>query len=336
MSPNRHYMITNSYFRTFFLLVLACGAIVLAGPGYAASPVRIAVSKTPLSLPLYVAQEQGFFKRHGVDVVFQDCLGGVRCFKLLLENQADMATSSELPIVFNAFERQDFSLLATFVNNKKDMRFIANTSKLGQHLEHIKGARVGVVRRSSSQYFLDIFLLYNNIDPALVEQIELGPEELGPALKEGKVDAIAAWEPWGFHALKGNPQAREIDVPNLYNQTFNLAGLDAYINSNPKQTRAVLRALADALAYLQAHPDYSMALLEKRLGLEKAFLQQAWPNYIWGLSLRQTLITTLDAQAKWAKQEGHVPANLPIPNLLKVINHKPLYSIAPNAVDYMN
>ncbi|PZO22547.1 MAG: hypothetical protein DCE89_11815, partial [Betaproteobacteria bacterium] len=50
-----------------------------------AAPLRIGVSETLLSLPLYVAEAEGFFQKRGVNVEFVNCVGGNRCMKNMLD-----------------------------------------------------------------------------------------------------------------------------------------------------------------------------------------------------------------------------------------------------------
>ena len=78
-------------------------AALLPGAAGAADTLRIAASRAPVSLPLYVAQQRGFFADEHLDVAISDCIGGTRCLRQLLDDKADLATTSEMPVVLQAF-----------------------------------------------------------------------------------------------------------------------------------------------------------------------------------------------------------------------------------------
>ena len=62
--------------------LLAAALLALAAccaRGARAAPLAIAVSRTPLSLPLYVAEAEGYFAEAGLSLRIVDCTGGHRC-----------------------------------------------------------------------------------------------------------------------------------------------------------------------------------------------------------------------------------------------------------------
>lgn len=81
--------------------VFLCG--LLFPLAAAATPLVIAVSQSPSSLPLYVAEQQGYFAVEGVQAKIFCCAGGQRCLRMMLAGKAELATVSELPIVMRSF-----------------------------------------------------------------------------------------------------------------------------------------------------------------------------------------------------------------------------------------
>src|SRR5471032_3174973 len=67
------------------LVVAASGWLV--PPVAAADTLRIAAARAPVSLPLYVAQQRGFFADEQLDVVITDCVGGARCMRQVLDDK---------------------------------------------------------------------------------------------------------------------------------------------------------------------------------------------------------------------------------------------------------
>ena len=171
------------------LALLAAGMMACA-PALAGE-LRLAASRSPLSLPLYVAQAKGFFAAEGLRVQMEDCIGGHRCLARMFEGHADVATAADTPAMFNGFKRHDFAVIGTFVTSFEDLKLMVNPLSGITLSANLAGKRVGVVWGTSSHYFLDAFLLYYGIDPRTVTKVKLQPEEMAAAMSKNEVDAVA-------------------------------------------------------------------------------------------------------------------------------------------------
>lgn len=301
-----------------------------------ASEPRIAVSRSPLSLPFFVAKEKNLFAKHKVEPVLVQCLGGNLCMKELVEGRVDMATASELPFMFATFQRKPVFLVATFVTNKDDMKFVVRKSAIQGGIKSLQGKRIGYVEKASSHYFMDLVLLYHGVDPQTTTPVPMRGEELAAALAKGEVDAISVWEPWGHVALKlGGAEVAVVDTPRLYSQTFNLMVANAYRQTHARQLGAVLAALNEAVQFIKANPQQAKSILARDAGVDPAIVEVLWPTYRFELSLQQSLLTTLQGQARWARREGHVDKSLVEPEFLNFIDASLLRKQSAKAVDYV-
>lgn len=300
-------------------------------PGLAqAEPFRLAVSRTPLSLPLYVAEEKGYFAAESIDVQVQECLGGQRCLNNMLDGRADAATVGDLPLALAAFQRADFSILATFAHAGRDLKIVMR----GNKDLSLTSKRLGVPIGSSAQYFLDLHLLVSGVDPRTVHIVDLRPEQLVEALVSGKVDAIACWEPYGFQALKAlkalGSQGHAVMASNGYLQTFSIAVQRRLVGTQDIALERLLRAMRRAEQFIQAEPDAAQAILRRRLNLEPEFIEFSWPSFSYRLGLDQSLIATMESQARWALREGQIQGKVP-PNYLSFVHAAPLRKVKPTA-----
>ena len=317
------------------VLILLLALASFHGFAFASEP-RIAVSKSPLSLPFFVAKEKNLFARHKVEPSLVECLGGIRCITELVDNRVDMATSSELPFMFTVFQNKPVSLITTFVTNKDDMKFLVRKSAIKGGMKSLAGKRIGFVEKSASHYYLDLVLLYYGVDPRTVVSVPMGTEQLASALAKGEVDAISTWEPWGFMALSmAGKDVEVVDSPNLYSQTFNLIVSNDYRSTQWRKTAAVLNALEDAIQFIKQNPEEAKRVLARDTGMDAQVINAAWPTYRFELSLRQSFLTTIQGQARWAKREKHVDPNLPEPEFLNHIDASFLRKLKPRAVDFI-
>lgn len=315
--------------RLSLLFTLACAA--WTPQASAAEALRLAVSATPLSLPIFVGEKLNYFADEGLNLQLQEVLGGHRAMQALLDGQADLATVSETVVVFSSFKSQQFAVLASFVSSNKDSKVVVRADAGIAQWPDMKGKRIGTVQSAASHYLLDTALLAAGLDPRLLEVQHAQPETMADKLRKGELDAVAIWEPFPFKILQEVPGSRVLPISIGYRLSFNLLASRALLGARDDELRRLLRALDRAERFIAEKPAQAQALLRERLKLDNNFIAWIWPSCQYRLSLDQALLTTLEAQARWAQQEGHVRGERPR-NYLELIYSKPLRQVAPSAV----
>ena len=311
------------------VLVLGLG---LSPQDGAAQDLTIAVSRTSLSLPLYVAETQKFFADEGLTVQTRECIGGQRCIKLLLDGQVQLATASEIPVMFNSFTRSDYAIVATFVTSGRDVKLVVRKSAGIETPAQLTGKRIGTVKGTSGHYFLDTFLVFNGVDPKNVELVPLPPEQIEQALQDKKIDAAAIWEPFAYKSLKAlADDGLVLPSGRIYTQSFNLIAGRKLIAEREADIVKVLRALDRAQRWIRDRPLEAQAILKDRLQEGQAFIDATWQDFNYRLSLDQSLLSTIEGEARWALREGHVPPDSKTPNYLQFIEAGPLRKAVPAA-----
>ena len=309
----------------------ALALVLSAAPG-SAQDLTIAVSRTSLSLPLYVAQSQGFFADEGLSVQTRECIGGPRCIKLMFDGHADLATASELPVMFNSFTRADYAIVATFVTSARDVKLVARKSAGIDSADQLAGKRVGTVKGTSAHYFLDTFLLFSGIDPKKVELVALPPEQIEQALRDRKIDAAAIWEPFAHKALAAlGADGLVLPSGRLYTESFNLIAGRKLITERESEIVKLLRAVERAQRWIRERPLEAQATLKQRLQEDQGFIDATWNDFNYRLSLDQSLVSTIEGEARWAVREGHVAPDSKTPNYLQFIEAGPLRKAVPTA-----
>lgn len=321
-----------------FLNRLVSGSLLsalLIGTPAVASDLKIGVSNSPMSLPFAVADQQNFFEKYGVTVELVKCLGGIRCVRELIDQKVDMATSSELPVLFNSFDTSNLSILATFSQNNDDLKLIVSKELAGKKPSDWEDRRVGMVFKSASQYYADVALLYHGIDPRAVKYVSLAPEELPNAILNGKVDAISSWEPYGHLTKKAETdKVVVLKTPKLYQQNFILTTTKDYSKSNTEKIGAVLKALNAANHYILKYPVQAQQIMIKHSNVDQDFIKENWNDYRFTLTLQKSLITTMEGEARWIIREHHVQRDAKMPDVSKLIDASHLNRFSPQAIDF--
>jgi ABC-type nitrate/sulfonate/bicarbonate transport system substrate-binding protein len=265
-----------------------------------ANVIKIAVSNTPLSTPLFVAHKKGFFKQHGLNVELIGLEGGVKCFEALITEQVDFATASETVAMFNSFYRSDFAILTSFVESDNDIKLISLSAEKYQNLASIKNAKIGIIKSSASEFFFDSLLILHHQHDLPLERVYLKPNELLAALENGEVDAISAWEPLGYQILQRSKNANQVmSTKGLYNLSFNLLGLKQN-QVSLKDRQSLLKALIDAIDFISENPPESQLIVSQTLDMDLQQLRYLWKDYSFRVSLSNALVSNIQSQAQWA------------------------------------
>ncbi|GGY92600.1 MULTISPECIES: ABC transporter substrate-binding protein [Shewanella] len=291
------------------LLFLLLGSVLLwlgvsADPAYISSterPLRIAVSTSPLSSPIIIADRMGFFSKQQLTVQLLPIKGGNNCFDALMRGDADLATSSETVVMFNSFQRNDFSIISSFAESDNDIKLLTKAASGIQRPEQLLHHHIGIVAGSASEYFMDALLLMHDYPQQLVQRTDIAPNDLADALLVGAVDAISIWEPFAFQLQQQYPQQiYSFKTKGIYNLTFNLLVRREDTTSHLQQHIRVLKALDEAIQYIINEPEKSQQLVSDYLKVSADEVITLWPDYLFRLSLGNTLLSNLQSQSRWA------------------------------------
>jgi NitT/TauT family transport system substrate-binding protein len=315
---------------------LACamvwgGALPASAARAEAEPLTLGVSAGPVSLPIYVAESRGFFADEGLPLRLRECSSGRECHRWLAEGSVDVATAAELAMLTGAPSRRRLAIIATISTSAYQIKLVARRSARIAEAPQIRGKRVGTVIGTSAQYFLDNWLVYNDIDPASVAVVGLAPDGVAKALDERAVDAVAIWEPIASTAaLLLGGDAVVFASPRVYTQYFNLVAARATIDGRRADIQRLLRALIRAQDFIRADPQAARALLAARLHLPAAVVAAVVDNEDYRVRLDQSLVTTMQSEARWAAH-GAGPARAAV-DVLGTIDPAPLRRLDPTAV----
>ncbi|WP_299792893.1 ABC transporter substrate-binding protein [uncultured Shewanella sp.] len=290
-----------------------------------AAPVKIAMSTTPLSSPLIIAQELALFDKHKVHVELLPVRGGHRSFGMMSDDEVELATSSESVVMFNSFSRNDFTVLASFVESDNDLKLLTLKSSAITDAKLLEGKNVGMIESSASEFFIYAYMILTGNKEVKFNRIYMEASELGPALLSGEVDAISIWEPLGYQLHKEyGDQISQFQTKGIYNLSFNLIAKKATLEASLDSYVKILAAIDEAQSYIAQNPERSKSIVSNFLNIPVRELEWGWSDYLFRLSLSNVLLSNLQTQARWAIATGSVTATQGVPDFRLLIDGRAL------------
>jgi NitT/TauT family transport system substrate-binding protein len=294
--------------------------------------VAIGVGSGGLSLPFIIAREKGFFSEEGLDATIRFYPSGKKALEAMFVGEVDSATLTETPIVLTSFIRDDFSVFATFAYSYDNSKVIGRKDRGVARPGDLKGKKIGFTAKTSSHFFVHLYLIEHQIDPADVTLVDIAPIDLPGALKDGKVDAIATFEPYAAEALNALPgKAVRLSGSRLYRETFNIAVMRSYAKEHPDLLKRILKAVDKATMFIKQDRNEAMALLNKSVKPEGNSFVSVQDDLVFELSLDHSLFTIFEDEARWAIKNG-LTNGTKIPNYLGYLYPDAMKAIKPEDV----
>ncbi len=294
--------------------------------------VTVAVSKTPLSTPFYVAKSIKAFDETCVSVEFDEVIGGQAAFAKVINGEVDFGTSSDSVIAFQSLVNKPFVTHAMFVQSHNDVKLLSRPADNVSSALDLKGKRIGVIKGTASEYFLSTLLAIEGLKLKDVELHYFTPEQLSDAFIDNLVDAIVPWEPYAFQSaeLLGK-QVKVHDTKNLNTLSFNLISLPA----DPilvEKSKCIISGLNSAINYIASYPNESKKIVVNALNLAPELIEWVWSDYVFKLALNQSLILSIKSQATWAI-ESQMSEYDRMPNIEQFIDSRAMLQVDAGAVN---
>ena len=311
------------------LALTGCGG---ESPAEAPERLTLGLALQPSSSLSFIALERGLFRAHGLEVAVVNYPSGKRALRDgLFRGEVELATSSDVPITFAAFERDDFRVLATTFHADDVNRVVARRDHGIESPADLAGKRLATQRASAVHFFLHLFLLEQGLSEEQVALQFHKAEQLPGALAGGGIDAFSMREPFVSEARRMlGERAVVFAAPGIYEQTDLLVTSVELVHRRPQVVERVLRALLEAEAFARREPERAARMVAARLGVAHERIAAVLPQYTLRVGLDQALLRLLEDQARWAIRGGLAEGE--VPNYLELTYGRGLEAVAPERV----
>jgi NitT/TauT family transport system substrate-binding protein len=225
--------------------------------------------------------------------------------QVMLDGKADLATVAETPIMFNGFAKQKFVILANIEASSLNNGIVARMDTGIAGPTDLRGKKIGYTPGTTSDFFLDVYLTVVGLSREQILPVPLKPEEMKDAITSKKVDAVCTWN-YPLTQIKDSLGSEGIIFfdHDIYTETFNIVGDPNFVSAHPETVKRVLRALLKAEAFVKSHKDESVDIMAQETHVDRSLIDRIWGVFTYHIGLDQTLMITLEDEARWAIKRG--------------------------------
>lgn len=318
--------------------VMVAGAFLILGPSVrqvSAEPVRVGVFPNLHCALIYLADSQGFFKKHGLDVVIKVQESGLVALSDLIADKVDIGPTAEFPFVLQAFKHPDLRITAT-ICDASDHDLVVRKDRGITRPQDLQGKSVAVTRGSSGEFFLYNYLIFNRIPAGSIRLVYRAPSELAKAMADGTADAALSWPPYTTRMAE-QLGAKGARWPAQSGQDYYLVLLakEGFLKKQPKTMEQFLAALVEAEEFIVKYPDRAQATLRNILKMDAERFLEEWSRAHFQIQLTQDLIVLMEREAKWAIRNKLVEGKR-TPNYLPSFFFGPMDKVKPQAVSIVH
>lgn len=233
-------------------------------PASTGEPVVIGYSALRISLPVFVAAQEGLFERHGLDVTLKRYETAQPLVEELLDGRVPAAGYAALPIVYTAASRDgsEARLIGAMLEDEAHpVSYLLRPAGEGapRTVEDLRGRRVGILPTVAYRRWLDLVLRSRGVDPDEVTITPIAPPQQVAALGGGGIDALFTNDPMATAAIERGvaeplvvaPVPRALGQPLLFGSFL---VHPRFAREHPGVVRRIAAALDDAIRIVHDNP----------------------------------------------------------------------------------
>lgn len=287
LSRNSSSMKQKSIFWLIAVVAIVALVVGLQRKPTAATPVNIGYLPIYVDLPLFVANDQGFFAKRGVKVELKRFASSPEIGTALISGDVQVGASVAYSVVLSTESRDPGKLRVFIVDSETPENYLSSFVVLANSgiktMADLKGKKLASFPGPTAVTFCKMVLEKFGLNPSTdlqIVELEVGTQLL--ALESHTVDALFTYEPTATQAVleKGAvkllPGAVESQIINPW-QAGVWVVTDEFVKGHAGDARKVMLALYDAIDFIRANPVAAKHALTNYTSI-KPSVAKATPN----------------------------------------------------------
>lgn len=237
-------------------IFLAAIAVCVAGPAAAQTKINLGYTQANAFMAAFVAKDQGFFAKRGLDVTLQIVPQGSTIASAMAGGTLQAGTLTPPAFLLAVEGGIDAQVVAAATFQAKANPTIAVMAKEGSNIKtaaDIRGKRVGVPGLNGGNHIVAMKWLKNNgVDPKDVTVVETNFPQMSDLLKGGQVDVVVPVEPF-ISRIQQSQVGYIVAVPTIVDsflESFYIMNRD-FLQKNPKAAQDFRESIREAVAWIR-------------------------------------------------------------------------------------
>ncbi|HUT27711.1 MAG TPA: ABC transporter substrate-binding protein [Methanomassiliicoccales archaeon] len=292
------------------VIISALGAaFLLLPPSKGDMDITIAYSEKVNYETLIVANEEGMFADHGLNVSTKLVTGGILAAEALITGSADLAAMGDAPAVQVITKVTGAKIVARFIGAAGMHRIIAWNLILEP--KDLEGKKVGLQETSSSHGAFLQWCEVNGVNADNITIVPMAPSNIPEAMAFHQIDAMVGSEPWAVNTenLCGD-DVHELGNSSGLGSTFPivLVASEKALNDRPEAIKAVVKALDQSNQFIMENWDDAMEICASRTGLSIADQSRCSAMQFFEVGFNETDVLSMNMTAQVLLDFGKITA----------------------------
>ena len=256
-----------------------------------------------MSAQFAVADQLGFFKAEGLKINPRWYIAGTDLPSMWGAGNIHLGTATATMVVpiaasgqqiYNIAPQSDIAGVQQIVIGKKAQE----TLRTPKDFEKLK---IGMPKGASVTMAIQAMARDNGLDFNKIQFVNLSPPDAVTALAKGDIDAMAAWAPWTFRAVKeaggklyftGSRSyipGKEGPVDWLHVHAGVVAS-GKMLKDNPNTLKAVLRAVRKATEFINKDREGAIKIVAREMKLDEALAREIMTYNVYSMEMNDKIV----------------------------------------------
>lgn len=249
----------------------------------------------------FIAMEEGFFKKNGLNLEVSTFPSGKRAYQDgFAKGNFDLVVMLDSPFVFAVDKNPDLRIIANIYGSDNGNRIVTRKDVNFDSLDQLPGHKIGTQKSSAVHYFFHRVYTSLGISRDEFSLAFYKAEELPQALASGEIDAFSMREPFVSQAsqlLDG--EVNIFSMPGIYHQYGVVVARESTIEHKSEALKRYLKSLMEARTFAISNNERGVEILAKYLQVSKSVARQVWRPSHMQFGLYQGLVNTIEEQILW-------------------------------------
>jgi NitT/TauT family transport system substrate-binding protein len=274
-----------------------------------AQDIIVGTGVDPTFSPLYVAQEAGIFRKHGVEVGLRLFASGSAAVDPMVSGDVNVAMTGPARPLLVHVRSPKVTMVAQFVTQSGytdliGLRSIANVQAL-------RGKRVGYELGTTTEVFALEILAQHNMTARDIQHVNVQPPEALAGLQNRNLDAVFSFKPWSDRAVAAMPNDLHL-VPGAerFFSHLHIFADREWVERSPKNMESMVKFLAamrEAADFIKGNKDEAAKLVARHLRMEVSAVRPLLDLNAYTMVFDQETTRLLQREVEFQIRNGRLP-----------------------------